>query len=293
MTPRVPDFFVVGAQKAGTTSLHDRIVKHPKVCLPILKETQFFAFEEKFSLGFDWYRTQFPDCRQEQVMGEICPDYMYFEGTAERIHSCIKHPKLIFIFREPLKRAYSHYLMSIRQGFENLSFDEALKAEEERIAKNELSVIYHSYMSRGAYTEQVERFLAVFPSAECLFIRFEDLTDNGLVGEKTFSDICDFLGLSQMNIDIEVHSNAASQPRSIWLRDRLYGQGPMKRILGRMLPRHVKEKLAVTVDRWNQKKIEIKEMGDVSPRFIQQAILEKQKLQSLTGLDLKSWIDPE
>lgn len=289
MTQRLPDFFVVGAQKAGTTSLHDRLVKHPNVCLPKLKETQFFAFEEKFSRGFDWYCAQFPDCHQDQIMGEICPDYMYFERAAERMRSCVEFPKLIFIFREPLKRAYSHYLMSVRQGFESLSFDDALKKEDERLAHNDSSVIYHSYMARGAYAEQVERYLAVFPSAEYLFIKFEDLTDNGCIGRKTFFDICDFLGLPQLDTHIVVHSNPASRPRSMWLRDKLYGQSLVKRVLGKLLPEHMKEKLAVTLDRWNQRKIGIKEKTEVSPRFVQRAMLETQKIQTLTGLDLNLW----
>lgn len=291
MIQRLPDFFVVGAQKAGTTSLHDRIVKHPSVCLPILKETQFFSFEKTFSLGVDWYCKQFPDCREEQIMGEVCPDYMYFMGTAERIHIYIKRPKLIFIFRHPIERAYSHYLMSVRQGFESLSFYDALEAEEERMAQSEESVAYHSYMSRGAYAEQVERYLAVFPSSEYLFVRFEDLTDSGLVGEKTFWDICGFLGVSRMNLETAIHSNAASQPRSIWLRDQLYGQSTIKKMFGRFLPEHVKKKFVVTIDRWNQLDIEKKPMGEIPSQVIHKTVLEIQKLQSLTGLDLKCWID--
>ncbi|MDX8389645.1 MAG: sulfotransferase [Mariprofundaceae bacterium] len=287
MIQRLPDFFVLGAQKAGTTTLHDRLVSHPDVCLPKLKETQFFSFDEKFSLGLDWYRKQFSACHESQLIGEVCPDYMYFPGTAERIHSCIECPKMIFIFRHPLQRAYSHYLMSVRQGFEKLSFVEALLAESERIAQNKKSVIYHGYMSRGGYAKQVKRFQSVFPASDYLFVRFDDLIDNGSVGEETFADICDFLDIVRMNIDAGVHSNAASQPRSKLLRDTLYGHSSVKKALGLLLPQYIKETVAVTLDRWNQRELKNKDMGEVPSSFVQQAELEIEELQSLTGLNLK------
>lgn len=288
--PRLPDFFVLGAQKAGTTSLHNRLVLHPNLCLPKLKETQFFAFEEKFSLGLDWYRGQFPDCPESQVIGEVCPDYMYFPGTAERIRSCIEHPKLIFIFRHPLERAYSHYLMSVRQGFEELEFGQALEAESDRIARNWSSFIHHGYLSRGCYTDQVNRFLKVFPCAQCLFLKFEDLTNPGPVGRKTFSDLCNFLNIVPMNIDAEIRSNAASRPRSRWLRDWLYGRNRMKSALGSVLPYPTKQWISVTLDRWNQRRIDSYEMGDIPPRFVQAAVEEINQLRRLSGLDLSDWI---
>ncbi len=291
MIQRLPEFFVLGAQKAGTTSLHDKLVLHPDVCLPKLKETQFFAFEEKFSLGLNWYRGQFPDCRERRVMGEVCPDYMYFPGTAERIRSCIEHPKLIFIFRHPLQRAYSHYLMSVRQGFEELDFWQALEAEKNRVAHSRNSFIHHGYLSRGCYADQVKRFLTIFPLARCFFLKFEDLMDPGAAGEKAFSDICNFLDIVPMNIAPGIHSNAASRPRSKWLRDWLYGRHPIKSALGTMLPKPAKERVAVTLDRWNRRRLDHVEMGEIPLRFAQAAAEEARKIQSLSGLDLSDWIE--
>jgi hypothetical protein len=286
---KLPEFFVLGTQKAGTTTLHDRLSKHPDICLPRLKETQFFAFEEKHSRGLEWYQEQFPQCRDDQVVGEVCPDYMYFPGSAERIASVVEKPKLIFIFREPLERAYSQYLMSVRQGFESLSFADALIEEKLRLEGNAKAHIYHSYLSRGRYAGQIERFMKELPQASHLYIRFEDLTDRGPIGQATFDRICDFIGVPWMAANLDRHSNKASKPRSDFLRKTLYGQSPLKHALGRWLPFSVKERIAVTLDAWNQVPIEKGEMPAVDPSFVAEALLETEKLERMTGLDLSGW----
>jgi len=286
---KLPDFFVLGTQKAGTTTLHDRLSKHPDICLPRLKETQFFAFEEKYSRGLGWYQEQFPKCRDDQVVGEICPDYMYFPGSAERIASVVEKPKLIFVFREPLERAYSHYLMSVRQGCEPLGFADALIEEKLRLESNAEAHICHSYLSRGRYAGQIERFMIELPQALHLYIRFEDLTDKGPVGQSTFDRICSFIGVSGMAANLDRHSNKASKPRSDFLRKFLYGQSPLKHALGGWLPLSVRERIAVTLDAWNQAPIEKGEMPAVDSGFVAEAFLETEKLERMTGLDLSRW----
>ena len=115
---RVPSFFVVGAQKAGTTSLHNWMAQQPDVCLPKLKETHFFSIQEIFERGIDWYLQQFPRCKYDSIVGEICPEYMYCKQAPYRIREWNPNPKIIFIFRHPIERAFSHYLMSVRGGYE-------------------------------------------------------------------------------------------------------------------------------------------------------------------------------
>lgn len=105
--------------------------------------------------------------RTKLKFGEIDPEYMYFPECAERIKLFFDAPQLIFILGEPLSRAYSHYLMSMRRGYEILSFPDALLAEKKRMRNGDrFSQIHHSYMERGMYATQIERMLNVFPKSD-------------------------------------------------------------------------------------------------------------------------------
>ena len=132
-TKGFPNFFVVGAQKSGTTTIHDWLDKNYKIGLPKIKETHFFRDEELFSNGIDWYKCQYDSLSSVKIAGEVDPEYMFFPECVERIKTFVKAPKLIFILRDPLSRAYSHYLMSVRRGYENLAYINALLAENSRL----------------------------------------------------------------------------------------------------------------------------------------------------------------
>ena len=294
MSEKLPDFFVVGAQKAGTSSLHDWLVQQPDVCLPRLKETQFFTFEKLYLRGVEWYLEQFPECDDNAIRGEVCPDYMFFPDAALRIKKTVAgSPKFIFIFRHPLQRAFSQYLMSVRNGHEQLSFVEALDTEQERLKKCGVEALSHfSYLTRGRYSEQVKRFKMVFPDSEMLFLRFEDLIDRGIVGDQTYAQICSFIGLVSSS-DIAGRSqasNIASAPKLNILRDMLHKESRIKNFLVRVIPgRGFKVWLWMLVDRLNQKAVEKPKMGVIPELIRQQVADEAVQLEELTGLNLGDW----
>jgi hypothetical protein len=177
----LPNFLVVGAQKAGTTSLHNYLCSHPDIYLPRIKETKFFVADERFAKGLHCYEADhFSAWHGEQAIGEIDPDYMYFDQALERmvVNLDLRTMKFIFVLRNPVDRAFSHYLMSVRRGVEELSFEEAAKVESERISKDYLSKMHFSYVSRGFYLPQIQRFLAYANKSSMLFILSEDLKKN-------------------------------------------------------------------------------------------------------------------
>lgn len=134
----LPNFFIVGVQKAATTSLHNYLLYHPEIYLPAQKETKFFVDDKRYAKGIDYYeKTYFSDWNSQPAVGEIDPDYIYFQNALERIslHINISATKFIFIFRNPVDRAFSHYLMTYRRGFEPLSFEDATEQEPNRIKK--------------------------------------------------------------------------------------------------------------------------------------------------------------
>src|SRR5205085_5168685 len=141
-------FLCVGTQKGGTTTLYEILKQHPDIFLPQkIKETKFFVYEEKYAKGVQWYEKEFfNEWKNQQAVGEVDPAMMFEEKSAQRIFDTLgKEVKLVFIFRNPAARAYSHYLMSQRKGFEELSFDEALNAESDRLKNDPEKKFNYSY----------------------------------------------------------------------------------------------------------------------------------------------------
>lgn len=215
----LPNFLCVGAQKAATTTFYKILGQHPDICLPSVKEVHFFDDDDNFGKGLFWYENVF-QCNGEKVIGEITPEYMYFDYVPERIHKTLGGDvKLIFILRNPADRAYSHYSMERARGIETKGFEKAVALEPERIKKGYFEQMHYSYISRGLYATQIKRFLERFAAENMLFLIFEnDWLENR---EKTFKRVFEFLGIRHMALDLNFHAFATRIPRLGILR-RLY-----------------------------------------------------------------------
>jgi hypothetical protein len=289
---RAPDFFVIGAQKAGTTTLHDRLVDCPLVNLPITKETHFFSDDEVFAKGIDWYERQFPVADGYLKRGEITPDYLFSRSAASRICAVNPKPDIICLFRQPLERAYSNYLMAVRNGYEQLSFSDALEAESERALASPRDRALFSYQGRSLYGEQLSRYLELLPEARYRFFTFEEFTDEGEAGKACFEEICNFIGVASCGeqVDFSIKSNPASKPRSGFLRNQLYGPSPIKRLLRLLIPsQDLRARIAYRLDRLNQTPIKKTPMGNVPESVIERLVSDLGVLEELTKLDLAHW----
>ena len=163
-------------QKSGTTSLHYFLSKHPDIFIPqVPEELHFFDIDENYSKGLDWYLAHFSECQDEKIIAQTSPLYIYNREVPARIRELNPEAKFIFILRNPIDRAYSHYWNSVRYGYENLSFEEAVEQEQERISKNSDFRRHYSYLDRGKYTEQLLRFYKLFPRENILVLFFDDL----------------------------------------------------------------------------------------------------------------------
>ena len=234
----LPNFLVVGAQKSGTTSLHEYLSAHPDVYLPLQKETHFFLHEKYYDRGIKFYEEEYFSARtHEPLIGEVDPDYMYSEQVLPRIvrHLDLDALKIVFIFRNPVERAFSQYLMEYRRGREPLSFHEAVETESSRIRQGHMENLRCSYVSRGYYLRQVERFLEYIDRSQMLFLLSEDLKTDAL---RCMREVYHFLGVSEEfvppNIGEQFHR--ATVPRSLSLVRRVKGQGWEKRLLRLLIP---------------------------------------------------------
>jgi len=189
-----PSFLLIGAQKAGTSSLHDYLAEHPAVLCGVPKEIRYF--NRFYVYGEGWYRAHFPLVARAAVarrrtgarpaVGEGSASYLFHPLVPERVHTYDPTMKLIPVVRDPVDRAYSHYQMEVRWGRETLSFEDALAREErelgaelERLRANPLdtspSWLNCSYVARGRYAEQLERWLELFPREQLLVLTSDEL----------------------------------------------------------------------------------------------------------------------
>ena len=188
-----PTYLVIGAQRSGSTSLDDHLSAHPAVLTAAVKEVQYF--HRYYERGERWYRARFPlavqgtRCRRRTgvtpAVGETSPDYLFDPRCPARVHAFDPEMKLIAVLRDPVERAHSHWRMVTRHGQESLSFEDALDREESELAP-ELERLQEtqgyrdfpfrtSYVARGRYAEQLERWLALFPREQLLVVLSEDM----------------------------------------------------------------------------------------------------------------------
>jgi hypothetical protein len=195
---QLPDFFVVGAYKSGTTALHHLLGQHPEIFLPHVKEPNFFAFMNSSDnrpvppgsiTTWGDYAALFRDCPAGRVTGEVSPAYMTIPGTADRIRRVVPTARLIAILRNPIDRAYSDYSMYVNTGRETLDFMGALGQLDKRGDRGEPT---GDYISSGRYGTQLRRYYELFPKERIHVVLFEDFVADQ---ESVLADIFAFLGV--------------------------------------------------------------------------------------------------
>ena len=217
--------FVCGTQKGGTTSLHAHFIEHPELSAPKIKELHFFDNE-----SVDWIR---PDYAQLHASFsgtpghgrryDITPIYMFWPASLERIASYNPNARLIFLFRDPFERAWSHWSMEWARKTETLPFAEAIRQGRSRLdglPTNAHAWRIFSYLERGLYGVQVARALNLFPREQLLFLRSEDLRDKHT---ETLDRIARFLGITRFpdtGVKTENARPAAGYPSSATAADR-------------------------------------------------------------------------
>jgi hypothetical protein len=212
----LPTALIVGAQKAGTTALFAYLRRHPAVLGPSWKEVSYF--DRHFGRGEAWYRGNFPnDLRVwlvkrrglEPVVAEASTGYLFHPLAPERVKALLPTARLIALLRDPVERAYSHYQHEVALGREPLSFEEALDREGERL-DGELERMRadpryfsyawwnYTYLARGRYAEQLERWYEIFPREQLLVVATEDLRNDP---RATYARVLEHVGAPAYELD--------------------------------------------------------------------------------------------
>jgi len=210
-------FFIVGAQRSGTTYLYDILDQHPEICMakPVRPEPKFFLNKKLDEINLDeYYQTYYQQCCESKVLGEKSTSYYENESVAKILYASCPNAKIIFCLRNPVKRALSNYQFSVDNGLETRTLEEVFI--ENKSIKNfnfSTSVNPFNYLGRGEYAKYIKMYQKYFPKNQIKVLIFEELVNN----ESEIKKLYDFLEVDSNFIpsNIEKVVNASSKKDSV------------------------------------------------------------------------------
>jgi hypothetical protein len=215
----LPDFLIIGTQRGGTTSLFHYLEAHPSIAAAVNKDLHFF--DRKYHKGLWWYRGHFPTRIERSrtaarhgcalLTGEASPSYLFHPYAPVRVKQALPEVRLIVLLRNPVSRAYSQYCHAVELGHETLSFEEAIRDEEERTAAEREKMLadehyyseafkHRSYLSKGIYAEQLQAWMGLFAAGQFLILKSEDFYADPA---SSFKRVLSFLGLPHIELEAQ------------------------------------------------------------------------------------------
>ena len=291
-----PNTFLIGVQKAATTSVFNWLRQHPEICAPLaMKDLAFFTrpmfYEEK---GIDFLLKHYENCKSSQkikLQGSV--HYIFFEDALRRIKSFNPDAKFILILRQPVDRAISGFKYARKFNYENLNFEDAVEKETQRIQSEDLRIISEcTYVSHGYYAYQIKRFLKYFEKNQLKILLYEDVKDSP---EKITRELYEFLGVDpKFNPEFTAYNKTGSL-KSKTIQKILFGDHLIKKILVRMISSIITEEQMAKL-RW--KLIHINTSNKEDNYEISQDLIDRlsanfeadiTELEQLIDRDLSHW----
>jgi hypothetical protein len=313
MPSSLPTFLLIGAAKSGTTSFYEYLGQHPDVFISPLKEPNFFAFEDetvsfcgpgdnrcnRLSItSLDAYRQLFADT-DTPARGEASPSSLYYPRAAARIDEIVPNAQILAVLRDPVERAYSNFLMMIKQGREpHADFEKAL-AEEHRRLEAGWSYFW-SYTRFGFYHEQLSRYYDRFPPDQIHIYLFRDLVEHPVA---TVQDAYRALGVDDtFKPNVSTQYNPSGIPKMKWLHRLLYHAGIRVAVRERMpepVRRFTSEQfsgLLQTMQNWKKKLMHANLRRPPLPDDVRAELRDLyrndiHRLQNLIDRDLSHWLE--
>ncbi len=310
---KLPNFFIVGSAKSGTTSIYNYLKQHPDIFMSPIKETHHFSTDidsSKFRPDYaanlninidswldgdqkkeifhafvkDWdkYLKLFKNSENQKAIGEVTNSYLYSKEAAKNIQSKFSEGKIIMILRNPVERAFSHFLMDLKSGLETGSFLEAFKKDMAK--SNKGWGISNVYYEIGMYYEQVKRYLTVFPQEQIKIILYDDYRNDA---KKTLKEICNFLNIdSNFEFEFSKEHNKAMIPKSGAVALMMRQKG-LKAFAKKIFPKSWKNIFSkIFFTNKNLPKLSV----DDRKYLIELYKEDIQKLAQLINRDLTSWV---
>jgi hypothetical protein len=284
------DFFIVGAPKAGTTSLYHYLSEHPQVEMSSQKEPDYFSDKAINEQGMyytknrvnslDKYESLFVQ-KESVVYGEASVSYLFYENVAEDIKKYNPNAKIIIMLRNPIERAFSHYLMDYRLGLISDSFENVLAKKSKH--KN-AHLFYQQYIEVSKYSKQIQRYLDFFKKDSILFIDYEDFKINV---SKTVDQVYNFLHIStEFAADINTKHNTFTMPKNKVIR-LIYSFVFLRKILTFLFPTYLVKNIRVLLFKSDKKPELLKETRSLLKRIFNDDI---KNLEEVLSKDYSKWI---
>jgi hypothetical protein len=288
-----PTFLVIGAYKSGTTALHHALRVHPEVFVPAYKEPGYFAFADRADPGNPAYgRSVHDEARylalfddaptDARAVGEVSPEYLLNPAAPASIARRVPDVKLLAVLRHPVDRAFSDWVMYVRDGRERHSFVDAIEMQDERRARGDAT---GHYLEAGEYGRQLHRYLERFPREHLNVWLYDDLVADEV---QTLREVYSAIGVdATVRLPTQQH-NVGHLPASRRDRALLTVRTRARPVLGRLPLAGVRARLSRSLeDRLVQPTLDPEVRAQLTERFRP----DIERLQERLGRDLSAWLD--
>lgn len=287
---RKVNFFIVGAAKAGTTTIYRHLEAHHRVCMCAIKEPNYFSggniladrlyYKEPVISDEAQYEALFKAGPEQDLIGEASVSYLYYPGTAAKIRLYNPEARILILLRNPAERAFSHYLMDQKLGLAPESFERVLEGG----TLPELRSYFQQYVLYGLYYRQVKEYLETFGKEQVLVVLFEEVKHNL---PDLLSRISTFLSLTPAVEPLPSQKyNEAGIPEGKWV-SWLYRMKGIRKFLKDFLPVSIGDQLKKHFLKTPSEQLSVQ-----SRKWLRNYYLDDiRKLEKLTGQNLSSWYE--
>lgn len=298
---KLPDFFIVGAPKSGTTAMYTYLKEHPDIFMPQVKEPSFFNtdfYSPSFIRSKEKYISLFAEVQHESRIGEASPWYLYSKKAAAGIKEMCDCASIIIMLRNPVDMIYSLHSHYLYNGSEDIKdFQLALEAEAERknglnypnsVIKKTTFIEKFFYREVGKYSEQIERYMGCFSKNNIYIIIFDEFKENPA---KAYKELLQYLKLEdnfQPNFEVV---NANKNVKSKRIQNILNYPPDTARLIGRsLIPSQVRHTLYKSIKAFNTRYQPRIQMDSELKRSLKAEFApEVEKLSKLLNRDLSHW----
>lgn len=262
----MPDFFLVGAPKAGTTSIFELLKIHPQVFVPKYKEPNYYTdvgTQSRNVININSkkeYDRLYADAIEDQITGDFSVSYLHAKDAPAKIYKDYPNSKIIIFIRDPVRRAFSHWQMDFREGFTKLDFIDAFNADYEYLGKK--GFCYSAmYYECSLYTKQINEYKKYFNNVLVLeFEKFFKNIDSNMV------ELYTFLNISPLEINNKKSANEAGIAKN-QVAKIIYQNSFIRKIAKIVFPEMLKIKLRKVILKKTNKKISNEEYNLIYPLF--------------------------
>jgi hypothetical protein len=296
----LPNFFIIGAGKSGTTALYRYLRQHPDVYLPDVKEPRFFAHDpddqtvyagpnaerlmDSVVKDLPAYESLYEGVTREKAVGDASPAYLSSPVAARAIRERVPDARIVAVLRDPAERAYSQFIDNVRNGWEEeRDFERVLALRHRR----ELERWWRKwdYVGHGFYHRHLTRYFEAFEPQQIRIYLYEDLDRDS---RAVLQDLLHFLEVDpSVGLDVSARHNVSGVPRNQRLGRLLSDPNPARAALKALLPAGARARLRSRLESGNLHKPAMS--AEARAQLAEIYAEDIKRLEALLDRDLSHW----